>query len=131
MFELLPDRLKELREEKGYTQLDVSRHIGVPKTTYANYEQGRREVSNDMLAKIASLYGVTTDYLLGLSNRRAPVSGQDGWQDIGDLTNDVHLEKQFRILGADIIKLNAELLQRGITREELERLLMAVRDLQK
>ena len=58
-------RLKELRQEKELTLHAVSLQIGCPLTTYANYEQGKREPSIDMLKILCDFYDVTADYLIG------------------------------------------------------------------
>lgn len=58
-------RLKELRQEKGLTLNAVSKLLGCPLTTYANYEQGKREPSLFMLNLLCDVYDVTADYLIG------------------------------------------------------------------
>lgn len=62
------ERLKELRKNKKLTQKEVAEKIGVARTTYAMYEQNRREPDNETFQKIADFFNVTTDYLLGRSN---------------------------------------------------------------
>lgn len=62
---MLSERLKQLRTAKHLTQLDAAKHLGIAKTTYASYEQGRREPDNKMLAKLANFFDVSLDYLLG------------------------------------------------------------------
>lgn len=61
----LSSRIKELRKIKGYTQKDFASLIGVGQTTVANYESGIRVPDTDKLDKIADLFEVTVDYLLG------------------------------------------------------------------
>ncbi len=58
------DRLQELRNKTNLRQEDVAKKIGVGRTTYAMYEQGKREPDYETLLKIAELFGVSTDYLL-------------------------------------------------------------------
>lgn len=58
-------RLKELRQEKHLTLKEVSSLIGIPLTTYANYEQGTREPSIDMLKILCDVFDVSSDYLIG------------------------------------------------------------------
>lgn len=65
---LLVERLKALRKEKRLYQEDVAKELGIPKTTYASYEQGKSEPSLETVAKLAVYFGVTSDYLLGLAN---------------------------------------------------------------
>lgn len=59
--------LKELRLKKGYTQENVAHMLNVNRSTIAGYEQNITNPSLNVLAKMAHVYGVTTDYLLGLN----------------------------------------------------------------
>jgi MerR family transcriptional regulator, light-induced transcriptional regulator len=61
----LSNRIQELRKVKGYTQKDFADLIGVGQSTVANYEKGIRIPDTIKLYKIANLFGVTVDYLLG------------------------------------------------------------------
>ena len=67
---LLSQRLKELRKLHNYTQDYVASMLGVVRQTYSHYELGRRSISIQNLVKIAQIYNVSTDYLLGLSDIR-------------------------------------------------------------
>jgi len=58
-------KLKELREEKGYLQKFVANKIGVRSNTLSGYENGTRSPDPEMILKLADLYDVSTDYLLG------------------------------------------------------------------
>ena len=60
--------LKELRAQKGITQTDLAKSLGVSASTIGMYEQGRREPDNETLIAIANFFRVTTDYLLGKTN---------------------------------------------------------------
>lgn len=62
----MKERLKMLREEKGVTQKEVAAAIGVTPSAYANYEQGTREPSIQILINICRYFGVTSDFLIGL-----------------------------------------------------------------
>ncbi len=59
------DRLKQLRKEKKWTQDCVGSLIGVSKNTVSRYEKGTREPDFETLTKLAELFAVSTDYLLG------------------------------------------------------------------
>lgn len=62
----LGNRLSYLRERRNWTKTDAAKHLGLSSMQqYANYEYGIRQPDNEMLVKLANLYGVTTDYLLG------------------------------------------------------------------
>ena len=66
----LQERLRELREANGYKSREkLAEVIGVNKTTYSRIENGStKTISSDILLKLAELYKVPTDYILGLSN---------------------------------------------------------------
>ncbi|WP_120191061.1 helix-turn-helix domain-containing protein [Ammoniphilus oxalaticus] len=58
------DRLKNLRKEKKLRQEDVANKIGTARTTYAMYEQGKREPDNETLLRLSDFFGVSVDFLL-------------------------------------------------------------------
>lgn len=59
------EQLKILRKQKGLYQKDVATFLGVDRTTYVKYENGVSEPDNDTLVKLAELFNVSVDYLLG------------------------------------------------------------------
>lgn len=61
-------RLKELREENGFTQQAVAKYLNVKQNTYSQYENEKRQLSIDVLIKLAKFYKVTTDYILELED---------------------------------------------------------------
>lgn len=63
----LSDKLSNLRQERRWTKTYVAGKLGKTLATYANYEYGIREPNIETLNKIASLYNVSIDYLLGRS----------------------------------------------------------------
>ncbi|MED4124046.1 helix-turn-helix transcriptional regulator [Halalkalibacterium halodurans] len=58
-------RLVELRKKHNKTQSEIADILGVHRTTYANYEQGTREMDYDLLLKLADYYKVSLDYIFG------------------------------------------------------------------
>ena len=60
--------MKELREERGYSQKQVADKLGLNSVTYLHYEKEQREPPLALLADMAQLYAVTVDYLLGLTD---------------------------------------------------------------
>jgi len=62
-------RVKELRLTKGMTQSELAERIGMTSSAISSYEIGERQPSYDVLIKIAKLFNVTTDYLLGHTNK--------------------------------------------------------------
>ena len=67
------ERLKALRKERGYSPEDVAKMLGIGRTTYLKYESGENKPSRK-LKELASLFGVTTDYLLGRDDAPAPAA---------------------------------------------------------
>ena len=61
---MLGMRIALLRAEKGWSQAELARRIGVSTSAVGMYEQGRREPSLGLLVRLAQELGVTTDYLL-------------------------------------------------------------------
>lgn len=64
----LGKRLKELRDELHLTQDALAKKLNINSVTYLRYEKSQREPSLDTLVKLAKFFGVSTDYLLGLSD---------------------------------------------------------------
>ena len=62
---MLSQRLKELRDAKGLTQLELSRELGIAPSTIGMYETGRREPDFDTLKKSATYFNVSPNYLIG------------------------------------------------------------------
>ena len=63
-------RLRDLREDHELTQDQLVKILGMHKTTYTNYEQGKREIPFELVIKLAKFYNVSLDYIAGL--RRTP-----------------------------------------------------------
>ena len=58
--------LKTLRTDKHLSQQELATRLGISKSAVSMYEQGRREPDFDILNKIADIFQVDADYLLGL-----------------------------------------------------------------
>ena len=58
-------KLKELRILNDLTQAQLAKKIGITQFTYCNYENGKTQPDFDILIKLANLYNVSLDYLLG------------------------------------------------------------------
>ena len=61
-------RMKELRLDKGLTQQDLADKLGIDRSNYSKYELGKLESNNAMLVSLSQIFGVSTDYLLGLEH---------------------------------------------------------------
>lgn len=70
MNEILSKRLKECRQNKGYTQIQVATYSNITEKAYQNYELMTREPKLEILIKIADVYEVSLDYLVGRSEHK-------------------------------------------------------------
>lgn len=61
---LLGNRLSNLRKKTKFRQEDIAKKLGLGRTTYAMYEQGKREPDLEILTKLADIFNVSLDYLL-------------------------------------------------------------------
>ena len=66
------ERLKEIRQDKDLQQKDVVKILKTSQVQYCRYERGIRSIPIEKLAVLAKYYGVSVDYLLGLTNERKP-----------------------------------------------------------
>lgn len=67
-----PRLISLLRKERGISQKDAAKSLGISQALLSHYEKGIRECGLDFLVRIASFYNVSTDYLLGRSAERRP-----------------------------------------------------------
>ena len=65
-------RIRDLREDADLSQKEVAEYLRCSQQAYSNYELGQREVSPEILIKLAQLYHISVDYLLGLTSQREP-----------------------------------------------------------
>lgn len=64
------NRLKELREERGLTQTDLAKALQIKSQSIGQYEAEKRGLSTEKLIMLSNFYGVSVDYILGLTNSR-------------------------------------------------------------
>lgn len=70
------DKIKLLREERGWTQAELARRLGITRNGVNSWEQGLSMPSPACLVYLAKAFSVSTDYLLGLdSTATVDVSG--------------------------------------------------------
>lgn len=68
-------RLRDLREDYDFTQKYVADQLTLTHSAYAKIERGERQLSIEVLIKLSSLYHVSTDYLLGLTDFPKRIKG--------------------------------------------------------
>lgn len=72
------EKIKELREQNGFSQKKVAEMLGMHTTQYQRYETGERTMPIDFAIQIADLYGVTLDYLVGREEEQSEDCGNVG-----------------------------------------------------
>lgn len=67
---MLNENIKKLRLAQNISQVELARRLNVTKQSVSNWENDNIQPSIDTLIKIANCFGVSTDYLLGLSTEK-------------------------------------------------------------
>ena len=62
---MLHEQIRRLRTARGITQVELAHRLGVSKQSVSNWKSNNIQPSIELLEKIADLFGVTTDHLLG------------------------------------------------------------------
>jgi len=65
-------RIRNLREDKDYTQARMAAYLNIHQTTYSDYEIGKTNIPIQVLAKIADLFGTSIDYLIERTDHKKP-----------------------------------------------------------
>lgn len=66
------DRLKQLRKEKGYTQVKIQMMTGIDQSDYSKIESGKRYFTFEQCRKLALALDTSMDYLAGLTDEKKP-----------------------------------------------------------
>ena len=64
------EKIKELRNESGYTQKEISEKLNITERQYINIESGKSKPSLDTIIKIANIYNISIDYIVERTNYR-------------------------------------------------------------
>lgn len=67
------NRLRDLREDADLNQTQVAKFLGMSQTGYSKYETEKNDIPTQVLIKLAKFYHTSTDYILGVSDRREPI----------------------------------------------------------
>jgi len=65
-------RIRDLREDKDWTQRQISKMLEMTQPQYNRYEQGYRDIPSEILIKLADLFNTSTDYILGRTSNPHP-----------------------------------------------------------
>lgn len=66
------DRLRQLRKERGYTQIKMQMLTGIDQSAYSKIERGERYLSFEQCRLVAVALGTSMDYLAGLTDEKKP-----------------------------------------------------------
>ncbi len=66
-------RLKDLREDKDLSIRKLADILHMHRTTYHNYEKGKRELPFELAITLAKYYNVSLDYIAGITNNATPL----------------------------------------------------------
>ena len=61
-------RIRDLREDKDMTQMQMAKILGMSQTGYSKYETGENDIPTTILIKLARFHNTSIDYLLGETN---------------------------------------------------------------
>lgn len=94
---MLKEKLRQARKAAGLTQLQVAKAIGVTESTYCGYETGKRQPDPMKISAIASVLGVSGDFLLDINlpenkKKPAPESRHDELYNLLSLLSDDDLD---------------------------------------
>jgi transcriptional regulator with XRE-family HTH domain len=70
---MINNRIKNLRDHYDKNLNDIIEYIGVTKSTYTDYESGKKKPPHEHLMKLAEYYSVSVDYLLNRTNDPTPI----------------------------------------------------------
>ena len=91
------NRIKDLRQERGWTQAQLAKKMGLVKSTICGYEDESHQPDVPKIHALCDLFGCTADYLLGRSEARSPEISQEeirlllAWREAPDHVKDAIL----------------------------------------
>ncbi|MCL2004418.1 MAG: helix-turn-helix transcriptional regulator [Oscillospiraceae bacterium] len=65
-------RIRDLREDRDWTQAQVAKHLNCSQQVYSNYELGQRDIPTQILLALARLHNTSVDYILGNAENPKP-----------------------------------------------------------
>ena len=60
--------IRDLREDHDFTQKEMAQKLNCSQQVYSNYELGQRDIPTDILIKLSSIYDVSADYILNITD---------------------------------------------------------------
>ena len=118
-------RLRALRNEKKLTQDELGKLLNVSGKTIGTWERDSRQPNIEAINKLASIFDVTTDYLLGLSND--PNQRIEKYYDLSDKEkNDIAIQAEKLMEGIETGN-NLNFYGEPATKEQKDRILIAIK----
>ncbi|MFB5267039.1 helix-turn-helix domain-containing protein [Paenibacillus enshidis] len=111
-------RIAELREKRGWKQEELAQILGITRAALSHYEKNRRKPDFDTLTKLANLFGVSIDYLIG----RIPQTQIDMEPDVKQFID--HLELSDKNI---LNRFNLMIDGRSLSEEEAKRFIAFIR----
>ena len=119
--DILRNNIIRLREERGWSQAELARRINMNNTALNKVEKGVRKLSSSELDELASVFNVSTDYLLGRSDKK-----KEPYYELTDKEkNDIAIQAEKLMEGIESGD-NLNFYGEPATEEQKERLLIAV-----
>ena len=87
------DKLKTLRANAGMSQTELAKRLNISKSVVSYYEKAERSPSPDVLIKLADIFHVSTDYMLGITQKKVI--------DVSDLSDD---DMRFLLITIDTLR---------------------------
>ena len=75
--ELIGERISQARTRRGWNQSELARRLGKPRQHLSQIEQGKQQPRAELLVELATVLGVSTDYLLGRVHDERQPAAQD------------------------------------------------------
>lgn len=123
------ERLKQIRKEKGLTQAEVAAYVGLKSsTTYSSWEQGVSQPDLAKVVKLANLFDVSVDYLLGLTDNKRPA---EKYYYSGEELKNRGLRVAEMLEDADFLKFTQKMKAENITPEYLEKIVPLIIEMKK
>lgn len=89
---LLTKRLEELRKGKRFTHQHMASLLGITRQAYGYYESGKRDVDTATLNKLANIFDVSTDFLLGRDDDELTSANEESLQKLINILNKNNLD---------------------------------------
>ena len=70
------NRIKALREERGWKQDDLGKKLNVKRAAVSKYENGRIPLTDETIKMLCDIFDVSADYIIGKSEKRKPENEQ-------------------------------------------------------